>query len=186
MRPAIRDVEPGTPVPWHGLSRRQKMDVVLPLAHLGLSCAKIAAQIGVSRGSIITIRAALQKSGEVPPAAETKGGRPSKSGNKPVHRKPSPRLAVLPSGAPKINQYDFRARAEQRAASQGVVIRRENAFDPIPGTTPVPYGSHGCKWSVDGIHGPGMLWCGQSRDGDPSYCGAHRLLSISPRNERDA
>jgi len=79
---------------------------------------------------------------------------------------------------------DFKARALQRAASPGIVIRREHAFEPIQGAGPVAFGSPGCKWPVDGLHGVGLFACGAAKDLDQSYCSAHRLLSYQPPSTR--
>jgi hypothetical protein len=88
------------------------------------------------------------------------------------------------SGPKAKSQYDFKTRVEQRASAPPIVIRRENAFDPLPGQEPVPYGSPGCKWSVDGVDGPGLLWCGASKEHERSYCEAHRHLSYQPPTHR--
>lgn len=75
---------------------------------------------------------------------------------------------------------DYKARALQRAASPGIVIKRENAFDPIPGIAPVAFASSGCKWPVDGVNGVGLLACGAAKEPERSYCAAHRQLSYTP------
>jgi GcrA cell cycle regulator len=88
-------------------------------------------------------------------------------------------------GANNPPASDFKARAEQRAKSPGIVIKRENAFDPIPDTPPVAFGSPGCRWPVDGINGQGLLACGATKlHSDTSYCGAHTRLASAPTIHR--
>jgi hypothetical protein len=89
-------------------------------------------------------------------------------------------------GASNPVATDFKARAAQRATSPGIVIKRENAFDPMPDTPPVAFGSPGCRWPVDGINGTGLLSCGAVKEIEHSYCGAHRQLSYQPPSTRQS
>ncbi|MCF6120864.1 MAG: hypothetical protein E5X35_07430 [Mesorhizobium sp.] len=86
-------------------------------------------------------------------------------------------------GANNPPATDFKARAEQRAASPGIVIKRENAFDPIPGTTPISLldlNSTTCRWMVNGVHGRDDLFCGQPKEIEHSYCACHRAIAHLP------
>lgn len=85
------------------------------------------------------------------------------------------------TGPKAVSQYDFKTRAEQRALAPAVTVRRANAFDPLPDIDPVPFGSKGCKWPVDGLHGRGRLWCGSPKIPGESYCAIHSQLAINPR-----
>jgi hypothetical protein len=56
---------------------------------------------------------------------------------------------------------------------------REDAWKPLPGTTPQPFGHQGCKWPIDSESEP--MCCGLKReDAARPYCTAHRKLSINP------
>lgn len=89
-------------------------------------------------------------------------------------------------GANNPPATDFKARALQRAASPGIVIKRENAFDPIPGTEPVEAGSAGCKWPVDGLNGQGLHACGAKKEHPQQpYCRSHASLAYVPPAVRD-
>ncbi|TDR34693.1 GcrA family cell cycle regulator [Aquamicrobium defluvii] len=68
-------------------------------------------------------------------------------------------------------------KAESRKADPVLRISRAAAFDPIPGIEPVPYGSSGCKFPVDGLDGPGLLWCGADREIGRPYCDVHSRLA---------
>ncbi|ESY89051.1 hypothetical protein X739_00725 [Mesorhizobium sp. LNHC220B00] len=90
-------------------------------------------------------------------------------------------------GANNPPASDFKARAEQRARSPGIVIKRENAFDPIPGTTPISLldlSSSTCRWMVNGVHGHDDLFCGQPKEIEHVYCADHRAIAHQPANER--
>ena len=77
-------------------------------------------------------------------------------------------------------------KAESRKVDPVLRISRAAAFDPLPGTEPVPYGSSGCKFPVDGLDGQGLLWCGADRGRHPIYCSGHQRLAFRPRQERFA
>jgi len=90
-------------------------------------------------------------------------------------------------GANNPPATDFKARALQRAASPGIVIKRENAFDPIPDTTPISLmdlNSTTCRWMVNGVSGHGDLYCGQPKEVEHSYCACHRAIAHQPAHER--
>lgn len=75
---------------------------------------------------------------------------------------------------------DFKARAEARENAPGLSARLAAAFEPLPGTTPVPFATNtGCKWPADGRDGKGLLCCGEPRLDGRSYCRTHRDLSVS-------
>lgn len=57
-------------------------------------------------------------------------------------------------------------------------VDRAAAFEPLPGTTPIPFADNtGCKWPVDGRDGKGLLCCGTDRPAGKPYCEEHRRLS---------
>jgi len=62
---------------------------------------------------------------------------------------------------------------------------RADAFDPLHGHEPVAAFSPGCKWPVDGLDGPGMMWCGCKRVPAKPYCEAHLERSKSKRRPKE-
>jgi hypothetical protein len=95
---------------------------------------------------------------------------------------------VILGGGPKAaSQYDFKTRAEQRAASPGLTVRREDAFDPIAGIEPVSLvdlGPRSCRWIVNGLNGRDDLFCGAPKEVEHSYCSAHHALAYVPYTAR--
>lgn len=56
---------------------------------------------------------------------------------------------------------------------------KANAFRPLPGTLPKPFGEvMVCKWPIDGFDLP--MCCGQPRPDDLAYCPTHRAMSGTP------
>jgi hypothetical protein len=187
------DQEPAMRVPvkrWEEMSPREKGDVVAVLINEGKRNCEICDELGINRNQIAGVVSRLKQQGRI--RRVDTGSRAARSSStkrvaaaKPRARKPSARTLEVTSwrGPNNPHHNNLKARAEQRAKSPGIIIRRENAFDPIPGTTPAAFGSAGCKFPVDGIHGPGLLWCGQPRDlterADEPYCQAHAALAYT-------
>jgi GcrA cell cycle regulator len=74
------------------------------------------------------------------------------------------------------------ANAAAKLAPAADVIAREHAFQPIPGSKPMPYlerPAKGCRWPVGG-EGAEMLACCEDRQGESIYCAAHRKLGTQP------
>jgi GcrA cell cycle regulator len=147
---------------------------------LGLSAAQIAKALGgVTRNAVIG-RAGRMKLGPIG------GGRPSAPAAKRVERvvpfkpsEPKPRgVMVLPQlGTATTTEKNRLANIEARAKPAEDVLLRAKAFAPLPGVTPVPFGSPGCRWPVQG-EGAAMACCGAPRgDGEESYCAAHARAS---------
>lgn len=56
---------------------------------------------------------------------------------------------------------------------------RADAFRPLPGTFPKPFGEvMVCKWPIDGFELP--MCCGLPRPDDLTYCPTHRAMSGTP------
>lgn len=59
-----------------------------------------------------------------------------------------------------------------------VVPAPSRIWRPLPGCAPVPFGSPGCKWPLDGF--PEPMACGRPRGDHASYCTTHKTASGSP------
>jgi hypothetical protein len=149
-------VVPAGSMAWQQMSAIQKNAVVLPLCEKGYSAARIAIALNTSRPAVLGVMKRLRDNGvKVPGSVSFKT---TKRGDR-VYA-PGVLSGLKARNVPAENRPSF-------------VIDRANAFDPLPGTTPVPYGSPGCKFSVDGLHGRGLLWCGRPREDDRPYCSDH-------------
>ncbi|TPM19804.1 GcrA family cell cycle regulator [Mesorhizobium sp. B2-3-6] len=175
---------------WTKIPRDERKQLLAAYCDEGLTAQKIADKFfNCTRSAIIgqVQRLGLQLNNGKP--RKGKVGRRAKTGAaaapkpaKPAARRPS-KLVQQTSSWRRANNppaMDFKARAEQRAASPGIVIKREDAFQPIPGVDPVAFGSAGCRWPVDGTNGQGLLACGATKEPERSYCEAHRRLSYTP------
>ncbi|MBE1208144.1 GcrA family cell cycle regulator [Aminobacter carboxidus] len=192
---------------WIYMDRKAKEAAVQPLLAKGLTYSAIAERLGAtSRSAIGTIAASLRAKGALKlkprtPGPEPKAARAKRAGKAPAKGTPratAPKrdkvlrksaagtVEAAPMRGPNNpHPFDFKARAEQRAASPGVVIATKNAFDPIPGVLPVHFAVNtGCKWPVDGIEGKGLLCCGADKEPERSYCGAHQRLSHAEYSQR--
>lgn len=70
---------------------------------------------------------------------------------------------------------------EARANPPETVLALARAFVPLPGRTPAPFGSKGCRWPVGG-EGADLAQCGEPRDerrgeGCP-YCSTHASVAF--------
>ncbi|AMS41195.1 GcrA family cell cycle regulator [Aminobacter aminovorans] len=195
---------------WVDMNRRAKEAAVQPLLVKGLTYSEIAAQLGAtSRNAVGTIASSLRAKGALSlkprtSSPEPKAAREKRAGKTPAKfggdtpRKPTPKrdkvlrrsaagsVEVAPMRGPNNpHPYDFKARAEQRATSPGVVVATKDAFDPIPGIPPVHFAVNtGCKWPVDGIEGKGLLCCGADKEPERTYCGPHQRLSRTDYTKR--
>lgn len=181
---------------WTTIPRDERKRLLVAYCDEGLTAQKIADKfLNCSRSAVIGLihRLKLQL-GAGQPRKGMVGRRP-KPGSEPAAKVAKPPAARRASklvqqtsswrGANNPLWADFKARAEQRATSPGIVIKREDAFDPIPNTSPVAFGSPGCRWPVDGVSGQGLLACGAAKEMERSYCDAHRQLSYAPPRARD-
>jgi len=154
--------------PWTDLSPEAKRAAVKERILTGASHRQIAAELGAeSRGAIAAAVLRLRELGELPPAP-TKQQIGAITGV--ISRVKLNRAAGLHSG-------NIANKAESRKSDPGMEATRVGAFDPLPGVVPVPYGSSGCKFPVDGIDGHGLLWCGASREIGQPYCTHHSKLA---------
>lgn len=180
---------------WRGLTRAERDLLLLAAAKSGFSARQITEKFdNCTRSAVIGRIYRLQASDPsiVLGRGHGRGGKriglatPSgpkqtkpKQGRK-LRRSSTGSVEAAPMRGPNNpHALDFKARAAQRAASPGIVIRREFAFNPIPGTTPVAFAANtlGCKFPVDGLHGSGLLVCGQPKEIERSYCPAHTQLA---------
>lgn len=173
---------------WTKIPRDERRRLLAAYCGEGLSAQQIADKfLNCSRSAAIgqIQRFKLQLKGKIGSRGKAKptGLEAAPKTPKPPAAKRASKLVQQTSswrGANNPPASDFKARAEQRAKSPGIVIKRENAFDPIPGVEPVTFGSAGCKWPCDGINGVGLLACGAAKEPERSYCDAHRQLSYAP------
>ncbi len=163
--------------PWTALSPREKDEAVRARVLAGKSWGQIADELSMtSRNTVAGIVARLRKRGEIPQARSRE-----ETG---ADGAATARLRT----ASKAHPLTIANNIESRKVDPGVpiTISRAAAFDPLPDTTPVPYGSGGCKFPVDGWEGRGHLWCGADKDPLHSYCPAHRRLAFTPVQKRAA
>lgn len=132
---------------------------VLELARANQTAEQIAKELGVSVWVASKDMKDLRAAGELPQV------RPG--------RKP---------GGPQAFNIGHRLAAKAEGKKAEPIITKAGAFDPIPGSTPVEFGTpRCCKWPVDGFDGRGLFWCGLPRAGETgSYCHAHRSLGTRP------
>lgn len=194
--PSIETPMPGEPEPpagktWSELTAREKDAEVRDRTLAGQSYRQIADAFGVSnRASVASVVSRLRTLGELPPARSRRetGAMSGLIGKLKAKARREATVAVPRPKAAGPSATNIAVRLQHRAEAPGIVLRREFAFDPIPGTTPVPFGSAGCKWAVDGTNGRGMLWCGSTRDtterADEPYCRSHAALAYSAPTTR--
>jgi len=178
---------------WTKLSASEKTDAVLPLLAAGETNRAIAALfLNCGSSQISGLVSRMKTAGMNPPARRVSWPKPKKTAKpakpaapKPTTPKRTARTAEVVSwrGPNNPHHNDVKARAEQRAASPGIEVKRENAFDPLPGIEPVAFGSPGCRWPVDGLKGKGLLACGAAKVG-ANYCNAHQRLAHEPPSVR--
>lgn len=156
---------------WTEMDSADRDDLIRRYVSEGLSAAKIAQRFAnATRSAVI---------GRVRRMGLSCTGRPKSA--------PKKLKAVRPqSKTSGLSATNIAVRKESREEAPGLIISTAAAFDPIPGVEPVPYGSPGCKFPVDGMDGPGLLWCGADRGDHPTYCASHRRLAFTPRHERAA
>lgn len=184
---------------WADLNNQQKLERVKPLLGDHLSFEEIAGRLAApSRASIAGFVFRMRQAGSLPPTKprrkrlpqerKAKPRSPNPKPNKPLMKAANGLLVPIPMRGPNNpHRNDFKGRAEQRAASPGIEIRREFAFDPLPDTPPVPFLTNtGCRWPVDGVNGPGLMVCGADKDFERPYCDAHRHLSYQSPSTRQA
>jgi GcrA cell cycle regulator len=191
--PALLPQVPDPSTPWAALDARQKEAAVLPLAKRGFSAAVIAGKLGLdSRNQVVTVIHRLQKAGHLPPPMSRITAQRSTKRSAPS--KPSRLLAILPGGEPKTNQYDFRQRAADRAASRGLPAdtassRPLRAIDPVAPTslrlTILDLTDRTCRWPNGDPRSKEFSFCGNATDAAP-YCQFHAQIAFVPVDERRA
>ena len=169
--------------PWPDMKAAEKKSAVKALILRGSSYVRIAKDLGApNRHCVAGVVSRLRESGELPPS-------PSKhetgaAGGAVVRAK----AKVRRDRTAGLHAGNIANKAESRKSDPGmaVTISRAAAFDPLPGVEPVPFGSSGCKYPVDGLEGAGLLWCGADRGDHRTYCEAHRRLAFQPRKTEAA
>lgn len=179
-------------VPPTGWTEERKT-AALEMWKSGHSATHIANQLGgTTRGAVIGIIHRAGQSERVKPSVPARLAKPIKPPKpppsnadhawRPKAKTPKPAgVMVLPPQ--KGGDAATAARVENIAARANPpenVQQMARAFTPLPGCTPVPFGSKGCRWPVGG-EGAEMVACGQPRaDGEESYCAAHAKASRPP------
>ncbi len=170
--------------PWPDMTAAEKKSAVKALILRGSSYVRIAKDLGApNRHCVAGVVSRLRESGELPPS-------PSKhetgaAGGAVVRAK----AKVRRDRTAGLHAGNIANKAESRKSDPGmaVTISRAAAFEPLPGIDPVPFTSNtGCKWSVDGVDGPGLICCGAPRELSQPYCETHRRLAHQSRHERAA
>lgn len=160
--------------PWQEMSAAEKRDAVKAHIVAGTGYSKIADLLGApNRHCVAGVVSRLREIGALPPPPSKQ--QTGASGGAIVRAKAKARRekgAALRAG-------NIANKAESRKNDPELKVKRAFAFDPIEGVEPVPFGSAGCKYPVDGLDGPGLLWCGAPRDGR-TYCEAHHALAYLP------
>jgi GcrA cell cycle regulator len=169
---------------WTELSPAEKEAAVEPLWRDGKSAAQIAARLGAtSRNSIITVCVRLRTRSGQPAlsraeiAARSAVARRASTAKEPSAERKSPKAPKSERPKQNLRAANIAGKKESRQFDPPLIIDRSRAFDPLPGIEPVPFGSPSCKWSVDGTHGHGLLWCGAPRVDGCSYCSHHRRMA---------
>lgn len=169
---------------WAVLDRPTRDQIVMRLCADGLSANQIRAHFTdrPSRSAILGVIHRLKTKGVevVRPVRHTPLKISAPAASKPVESKP-----------PKQNLHpgNIARKANARQFDPGPpLLRAALAFDPLPGVVPVPFGSAGCKWPVDGAEGRGALACGYVRDtserADEPYCIHHSRIAYTAPSYR--
>ncbi|MBN9073987.1 MAG: hypothetical protein J0H34_20795 [Rhizobiales bacterium] len=163
---------------WRNLSPAEKRSAVKSRVLAGASYEVIAQELGApNRNCIASVVTALRGHGELPPPPSKQ--QTGATGGAVVRAKAKARRdrAVAPLAVNIANK------PECHVSDHGLTIDRSLAFDPLPGTEPIAlaeFGPRTCKWPVDGIEGPGALFCGAEKEIDLSFCAYHRRLAYIP------
>lgn len=136
---------------WSGMDQAARQRACLAGRKAGHSAAQTAAKFGTTRNAVIGVLKRLKDSG-VPVPAPRHG-----HGNKKVAAPKTPTTAQAKQPAkPKSTVNSAAILSELRSRIDAMhehhpVITRENAFDPIPGTTPMHIldvvNGH-CRWAT--------------------------------------
>lgn len=164
---------------WAVLDRATREQIVTRLCADGLSANQIDAHFTdrPGRSAILGLihRLKARGVGVVRPPRHAPPKISAPAAPKPVEIKP-----------PKQNLHpgNIARKANSRQLDPGPpLLRAALAFDPLPGVVPVPFGSAGCKWPVDGAEGRGALACGYVRDtserADEPYCIHHSRIAYT-------
>lgn len=91
---------------------------------------------------------------------------------------PAPKPAKPDFSGPKVSSITGMRLTQEPQPPKGPPPKAD-AWTALPGTSPKPFGAHGCKWPIDGFAEP--MCCGLEReDAVKPYCKAHRKLSENP------
>lgn len=160
----------------------------------GLTMSEVAGRFGLTRNQVAGIIDRLRRKGALPPAGTRQasgaisGKRAKAAADKKwqeIQAKKAEKLAkAAEKNAAKAANADRDFNSSTKA--QPLSARLLTNFDPIEGVEPVPYGSSGCKYPVDGIDGPGLLWCGADKQPGEVYCLAHCRIAYTPPKPRRA
>jgi hypothetical protein len=173
--PDARDM--ATPKRWAQMSADDKRTVVHDMTMAGEGYVAIATLLDApSRHCVAGIVAKLRKLGHLPPAKSkqsvgAEGGMLS-------------RAKALKAKVARPTAADADVEAQPI-----LTISRAAAFEPLPGVEPitlVQFGRRTCKFPVDGLQGPGRLFCGADKEPEQSFCAAHRRIAYTTTRERAA
>lgn len=176
---------------WTEMTAAEKRAAVKPMILAGKSYAEIASVLQIAnRNSVAGVVTRLREFGELPPAKSMQavGAEGGAIGRAKARQRKA--QAAKPKAKPStagLDAINIAVRTEHRAEAKGLPINRACAFEPIPGHVPIPITDNfGCRWPVDGLHGPGLLACGAAKELEHVYCVHHRRLAYTPRHERAA
>ncbi len=168
---------------WATMSGDERQKACLDGRKAGHSSAHTAALVGASRNSVIGYLKRMKDRGVRVPASLHGKGRNKVQTDK--AQSPAQKTRQQPSrfnAGALVTEIRHRLNAEPH-----VVVSRERAFDPLPGSVPISLMECGpltCRWAVDGLHGPGRLFCGRPKQPEVSYCASHARLAYQPASER--
>lgn len=174
-----------------------RAEAVISLYNEGLTYSEIAIRLGLRNRSMVSgLVNRLRKAGLLAPAGtrakpvRQKAKAPSapRKRARTLHKNSSGLIVGKPfldPSRPRVQTPGGRAALlREMAANPPAMIAadRASAFEPLPGTMPVPLVANtGCKWPVDGLHGKGLLCCGEPYETTGPYCRHHRILAAAPR-----
>ena len=174
----------------------------------GLSAQKLAARFqNTTRSAVIgrAHRLGLQfKGGTFPRAKRAQPSKaptpkpttqmPVKAGGRKMRLVGGVTQVVVGSGPKPASQYDFKGRAEQRAASVGLKAHlisgeAKRPLDDITMPTSrrlqlIELTECTCKWPHGDPQSPDFNFCGHDASFEEPYCAYHTRLAYSPKSER--
>lgn len=159
----------------------------------GSTMSEAAGRLGLSRNQIAGIIDRLRRKGHLPaPTTRQKSGGSAglaarikaEKRRQEKEAKKSEKLRVE-----KLRKAEKSPSSNDRTAQPAPTstpFLGLSAFHPLSGVEPVPFGSPGCKFPVDGVTGKGLLWCGATREPGDVYCPTHCRVAYTPAKIRKA